>query len=157
MKIKLLVLLTGSFMAIAYLVGCGGGGSNNNSSCAAGQTWNGSTCIVGYGAYGASQCTQYGVGSTQYNSCLQSTCAQYGTIGTAQYQQCMTSTGVGMTPGMPGYTGYPTTTGYPYSGGYPYTGYTGYAQPVPVYPIQQPIYWNPMSMRQGYVGFDIGW
>jgi hypothetical protein len=74
MKIKLLVLLTGTFLAVAYLIGCGGGGSNN-SSCPAGQTYINGSCQIGVGVNGYAACQQY-YGTAQYQTCIaQSGCS----------------------------------------------------------------------------------
>ncbi len=99
MKIKLLVLLTGTFLAVAYLIGCGGGGNNNNTSCPAGQTYVNGVCQVGVGVNGYGNCQQY--------------------INTPTYATCMAQSGcgagVGVAGGMPPYYG----GGYSnYGGGY---------------------------------------
>src|SRR5258708_5533040 len=104
MKIKLMVLIAGTFLAVAYLVGCGGGGNNNNNSCPNGQMVNGVCQQYGYGAGGYQQCLQYPQGTQPYITCMQQMGCGAGGIGAGGYAGGYGQPGYGQ-PGYGGYAG----------------------------------------------------
>ncbi len=150
MKIKLLVLLAGTFLGVAYLVGCGGGGNNGGGvTCPAGQTYINGTCQVGVGANGYAAC-QTLVGTPQYQACI----AQQGCTGGY--------TG-GYAGGYPGYGGY--NNGYPGGGvaAYPNQncgGQSGFGPPgyygggYSPYPPQGGYYYQPYYPVQWGIGIN---
>jgi hypothetical protein len=175
MKTKIFILLTGAFIATAYLAGCGGGGNNNNAV--------------------AANCQAFGQGTAQYNACIanptlysSSTVCQTPQIANnpTTYQQCLAnpsiyascgiSTGGYQTPyagayggnyapygasypnqnlggagcPIPGFTGGAGFQSPYYGGQTPYYGQSAYySQPVilPVYPISRPYNYNPWNQN----------
>jgi hypothetical protein len=166
MKTKIFILLTGAFIATAYLAGCGGGGNNNNPTvattvCQTPQIANNTTyyqqCVANPAAYAGCTATTtttgygygttpgYGYGNTGYG---------YGNTTAGYPQQNVNSTcpipgyatGYGQAGyGQPGYVGQSGYIGQP---GYYQQGYQQY--PVGYYPINQPYNYNPYGRSASF-------